>query len=87
MVLSMHTHKIFPSCGCSSSVERQLPKLDRRVRLPSSAPEDQRTVKKGLSFPHSLFYVLKDAILTRADVYAEKIIILFTIIISSNIIS
>lgn len=27
------------SCGCSSSVERQLPKLDRRVRLPSSAPQ------------------------------------------------
>lgn len=25
-------------CGCSSSVERELPKLERRVRLPSSAP-------------------------------------------------
>ena len=59
MVLSMHTHKMFPSCGCSSSVERQLPKLDRRVRLPSSAPEDQRTVKKGLSFLHSLFLCSK----------------------------
>ena len=27
-------------CGCSSSVERQLPKLNRRVRLPSSAPKE-----------------------------------------------
>ena len=87
MVLSMHTHKIFPSCGCSSSVERQLPKLDRRVRLPSSAPENQRTVKKEDPFLTVFFYVLKDAILTGADVYAEKIIILFAIIISSNIIS
>ena len=26
-------------CGCSSSVEHQLPKLNRRVRLPSSAPQ------------------------------------------------
>lgn len=30
------------SCGCSSSVERQLPKLDRRVRLPSSAPQIEK---------------------------------------------
>lgn len=62
MVLSMHTHKIFPSCGCSSSVERQLPKLDRRVRLPSSAPEDKGTVKKGFFFFTVFFYVLKDGI-------------------------
>ena len=35
------------SCGCSSSVERQLPKLDRRVRLPSSAPQIEKpTVQK-----------------------------------------
>jgi len=44
-------------------------------------------VKKEDPFLTVFFYVLKDAILTGADVYAEKIIILFAIIISSNIIS
>ena len=45
VVLSMHTWKLFPSCGCSSSVERQLPKLDRRVRLPSSAPKKESSTR------------------------------------------
>ena len=39
-------------CGCSLSVEHQLPKLSRRVRLPSSAPSK----KSDLSTRHSLFF-------------------------------
>ena len=45
VVLSMHTRKLFLPCGCSSSVERQLPKLDRRVRLPSSAPKKESSTR------------------------------------------
>lgn len=31
------------NCGCSSSVEWQLPKLQRRVRFPSPAPKGRRS--------------------------------------------
>ena len=33
------------NCRCSSSVERQLPKLERRVRLPSSASNRPRVLE------------------------------------------
>ncbi len=40
-LLTLHhspiTISFFPQCGCSSMVERQLPKLDTRVRFPSPA--------------------------------------------------
>ncbi len=31
-------HVVARSCGCSSMVEHELPKLDTRVRFPSPAP-------------------------------------------------
>ena len=36
--------------GCSSSVERQLPKLHRGVRLPSAAPKKQLALQAVFCF-------------------------------------
>lgn len=45
-------------CGCSSSVERQLPKLHRWVRLPSSAPNQNPRMVGGFSFSSDMVRVL-----------------------------
>ena len=41
---------ISPRRGCSSSVERQLPKLHRWVRLPSAAPKKQLALQAVFCF-------------------------------------
>lgn len=43
-------YNILRTCGCSSSVERQLPKLHRWVRLPSAAPKKRDTLCVSLFF-------------------------------------
>ena len=48
-------------CRYSSSVERELPKLDRRVRFPLPAPSSSRTAYRSRRFYFSLI-VKKEAV-------------------------
>ena len=41
---------VFTTCGRSSLVERQLPKLKRGVRFPSPAPVKQEAIAKAVAF-------------------------------------
>ena len=47
-------------CGCSSMVEHQLPKLNTRVRFPSSAPKSGRCSASPAFLQSPLEYIIKE---------------------------